>query len=132
MPDDGRHPYFNDRRAVFWYLHLEDALAAATSEGKRVIVQWGNQKCGGSRALVEKNILKEEIAEFLNAHFVAVAADSTAPDPDVAALVASLPKHEPTPVCVYLAADGRLLHSTAGGRPAAVLLQDMTEATGRK
>jgi uncharacterized protein DUF255 len=129
---DGRHPHFNDRRAVFWYRTLAEGLAEAARAERRVFVQVGRQSCGGSRALVEKTMLKDEIAEYVNAHFVAVAADADAPDPDVLALLPSLPRREPTPLCIYLAADSRVLHSTAGGRPAAVFLQDMTEAVGRK
>lgn len=132
---DGRHPHFNDRRAAFWYGSLSEGIEQAQLTGKRVFVQYGRQSCGGSRALIEKTLLKDEIAEYLNAHFVAVAVDADAPDADVAVLLPSLPKREPTPICIYLASDtatGRLLHSTAGGRPAAVFLQDMTEAVGRK
>ena len=50
----------------------------------------------------------------------------------IAALLPNLPRQEPTPLCVYLAADGRILHSTVGGRPAAVFLRDMTEALAKK
>ena len=132
---DGRHPHFNDRRAAFWYGSLAEGLEQAQLTGKRVLVQFGRQSCGGSRALVEKTLLKDEIAEFLNAHFVAVAVDADAPDPDVAAVLPSLAKREPTPLCIYFASDGpggRVVHSTVGGRPAAVFLQDMTEAVSRK
>ena len=133
MPiSDGKHPYFMDRRAVFWHDSLEDAMATAVAEHKRVFVQWGRPKCEGSRALVEKTIVKDEIAEFLNDHFVCLAVDADHADPRVAEIVATLPKREPTPLCIYLSTDGRVLHSTAGGRPAAVLLRDFTEAQSKK
>ncbi len=125
-----RHPWFNDRARVPWHARLADARAAA--DGKRVFVLVGRASCGGSRALVERTITKDEIAEFLNGHFVAVAADADAPDPDLAALLPSLPRREPTPLCLYLAPDGRLLLSTAGGRPAAVFLNDLVEASSKK
>ena len=132
MSDEGLHPYFLDRRAVFWHASLGDALALAASSGKRVFIQYGRQRCEGSRALVEKTIVKDEIAEFLREHFECLAVDADLATPEVAAIVAGLPKREPTPVCIYLAGDGRVLHSTAGGRPAAVLLRDFTEATSKR
>jgi Thioredoxin-like len=122
-----QHPYFQS--PIQWHPTLVEAREAAAREGKRVFLQWGRHSCGGSRAMVEKTINKEEIAEFLVAHYACVAADADRPDPEVAALVHALPRHEPTPVCLYLSADGRLLHSTAGGRPAAVFLSDMLEAS---
>src|SRR5256885_2032011 len=122
-----RHPWFNDRASVGWHARIADARAAAR-EGQRLFVLVGRAGCGGTRALVERTIVKDEIAEFLNAHFAAVAADADAPDPDLAALLPSLPKREPTPLCLYLSRDGRRLLSTAGGRPAAVFLNDLVEA----
>jgi hypothetical protein len=128
----GRHPHFDDRRATAWHTTLADGIAAAREAGRALFVQIGRQSCGGSRALVERTLPKDEIAEFLNASFVAVALDADALDPDGAALLARATKKEPTPVCLYLAADGRLLHATAGGRPAAVFLQDLTEALAKR
>ena len=132
MTQPGPHPYFNDNRAAAWYTRLTDGLAAAQEAGRHVFVQIGRLPCGGSRALIEKVIPKEEIAEFLRDHFVCVGLSADDPDPALAALVAQLPKREPTPLCVYLAADGRPLHSTAGGRPPAVFLRDMTEALAKR
>lgn len=131
MAEPGPHPYFNDNRAAQWYSRLDEGLAAARRDGRRVFVQIGRVPCGGSRALVEKVIPKEEIAEFLREHFVCVGLSADDPDPSIAALVARLPKREPTPLCVYLGPDGTPLHSTAGGRPAAVFLRDMTEAQAK-
>ena len=129
---EGLHPYFHVYGAERWYGGLAEALAAARASGRKVLVVSGRQTCNGTRALVEKTIGKEEIAEYLNAHFVAVAVDAGAAEPDVAAIIAALPKREPTPLSIYLTADGRVVHSTAGGRPAAVFLNDMLEATVKK
>ncbi len=128
----GHHVYFNDQRATFWHGRLKEGLLAAREAGKRVFLQVGRLTCGGSRALVEKTIPKDEIAEFLNAHFVCVGVDADRADADVAQLLQGLPRHEPTPVCIYLDGEGRPLHSTVGGRPAAVFLRDLTEAAARK
>ena len=38
----------------------------------------------------------------------------------------------PTPLIIYVAVDGRVMGSTAGGRPPAVLLNDMLGATSKK
>jgi hypothetical protein len=132
MGDDGLHPYFNDRRTVRWHASLESALAAAQESGKRVFVQYGRQSCGGSRALVEKTILKDEIGEFLRDNYECFAVDADHAPEEISAILATLPKREPTPVCIYLASDARVVFSTAGGRPAAVFLNDMVEAKGKK
>ena len=131
MPE-GRHPYFLDRHAVAWHTRLGEGRAAATAAGRHLFVLYSRPGCEASRALVEKIIVKDEIAEVLREHFVCVASDARDPEGEVTTLLKALPKQEPTPLCIYLASDGRLLHSTAGGRPAAVLLRDLTEALARK
>jgi hypothetical protein len=80
---------------------------------------------------VEKTIGKEEIQEYVDAHYVCVAGDADSPEPAVAALVARMAQHERTPLCLYLSADGAFLHSTSGGRPPAVFLSDLLEAPHR-
>jgi uncharacterized protein YyaL (SSP411 family) len=124
------HPHFVS--ANVWYTRLDDALAAAAASGKRVFLQVGRQSCAGSRALVERTLAKEEVADFLASRFVSLAGDADRPEPQVAAIVAGLPQHAPTPLCIYLAADGRVLASSAGGRPPAVLLNDMLSALAKK
>ena len=124
------HPHF--RSPIEWLPTIAAAKERAAREGKRVFVQVGRGTCGGSRALVEKTVAKEEIAEFLLQHFACAAVDADAEgygDPAAAELVAQLPRREPTPLCVYLDAGGRLLHATAGGRPPAVFLTDLVEAS---
>jgi uncharacterized protein YyaL (SSP411 family) len=113
--------------AVPWHRSLEPALAEAGPR-RCVLVQVGRQLCGASRAMVEKSVAKEEILEYLTEHYVCVSADADAPEPRVAALISSMPHHERTPFCLFLAPDGRLLHSTAGGRPPAVFLADLIQA----
>ena len=129
---DGRHPYFRVQGAERWFAHLAEAYTVAAASGRKVLVVYGRVTCAGSRALVEKTIMKEEIADHLNRHFVVVAGDAAGVDPDLQLIIDALPRHEPTPLCIYLTADGRRLHFTAGGRPAAVFLNDMLEATARK
>jgi hypothetical protein len=123
------HPHFAS--ALSWHRRLADALAEARVSGRRIFVQHGQARCAASRAMVEKVLAKDELAEYVAANYVLCASDALAPEPEVAALLAALPKREPTPVCLYLDATGRLLSSTAGGRPAAVLLNDLVLAHAR-
>lgn len=132
MSNDGRHPFFDDRRAVRWHLELAPALTEAQASGRRVFVCLGGPKCGGTRALVEKTIWKEEIAEYLNKHFVSVAVDPAHPEPELQAVISGIQKKEPTPLCLYLGSDGHLVMSTVGGRPPAVFLNEMMEGATRK
>jgi hypothetical protein len=74
---------------------------------------------------------KEEIHEYLDAHYLCVAGDADAPEPAVAELVARMPQQARTPLCLYLSAENQLMHSTAGGRPPAVFLSDLLEAPHR-
>ena len=126
----GQHPYFTS--GLSWHVHLADGLAEAREHGLRIFLQHGHRLCSGTRALVERTLAKEEVAEVMAKHFVCVASDADQLEPDVAALIAQLPRKEPTPLCIYLDGDGRLLTSTAGGRPPAVLLNDMLSATPRR
>ena len=125
----GRHPHFVSPQ--FWHASLAEGLAAARESQRAVLLVVGRQSCGGSRALVEKTIAKEEIHEYLNDHYVCVAGDADAPEPEVAALIGRMAQHDRTPLCLYLSADEKLLHSTSGGRPPAVFLSDLLEAPHR-
>ena len=127
----GRHLHFDDRAAVSWHRSLAPALEEAGQAGKCILVQLGHKDCGGSRALVERVIPKEEITEALRAGFVCVCQDSANIDPPIAERLATLPRREPTPVCMFLDSSGRVVHSTIGGRPPAVFLRDLTEAESK-
>jgi hypothetical protein len=126
----GRHPHFVS--PLFWHASLAEGLVTARESTRAVLVVVGRQSCAGTRALVEKTIAKEEIQEYLDAHYVCVAADADAPDPTVAALVARMAQHDRTPLCIYVSAEGELMHSTSGGRPPAVFLSDLLEAPHRR
>jgi hypothetical protein len=131
MDRGGRHLHFDDRRAVTWHHALGPALEAAAQAGKCVLVQLGRADCGGSRALIERVLPKEEITEALNTGFICVCADITNLEPLIAERLATLPRREPTPVCMFLDSSGRVVHSTIGGRPPAVFLRDLTEAEAK-
>jgi len=125
-----QHPWFTS--ALQWQTKLDDAIAEATAAGKRLMLVVGRATCGGTRALVERTLAKEELEAFTREKFTLVAADADAPESRVREIVEALPVKAPTPLIVYLALDGRVLSSTAGGRPPAVLLNDMLGATTRK
>ena len=125
----GRHPHFIS--PLSWHTSVADGLDAARETGRAVLLIVSRQSCCGSRALVEKTIGKEEIHEYVDSHYVCVAGDADAPEPAVAALVARMAQHDRTPLCLYLSADGALMHSTSGGRPPAVFLSDLLEAPHR-
>ncbi|HEY4999206.1 MAG TPA: thioredoxin family protein [Usitatibacter sp.] len=125
----GRHPHFVS--PLFWHASLAEGLGAARESKRALLLVVGRQSCGGSRALVEKTTAKEEIYEYLDSHYVCVAGDADSPEPAVAALVARMSQHDRTPLCLYLSAEGELMHSTSGGRPPAVFLSDLLEAPHR-
>ena len=125
----GRHPHFIS--PLVWHASVAEGLVAARESNRAVLLVVGRQSCGGSRALVEKTMAKEEIHEYLDSHYVCVAGDADGPEPTVGALVARMPQHDRTPLCLYLSAEGALMHSTSGGRPPAVFLSDLLEAPHR-
>ena len=129
MGEAGRHPHFVS--PVAWHASLAEGLVAARESKRAVLLVVGRQSCGGTRALVERTIAKEEIHEYLDAHYVCVAGDADSPEPAVAELVARMPQHDRTPLCLYLSAEQELMHSTSGGRPPAVFLSDLLEAPHR-
>jgi hypothetical protein len=128
------HPYFQS--VPIWQTSLPDALAEAAATGRRVFLQIGRIDCGGSRALVEKTIAKEEIVDYLQERFVCVARDADALDDTERALVGRMRGAQQgaprTPLCLYLDASGALVLETSGGRPAAVFLNDLMEAATRR
>lgn len=125
-----QHPWFSS--ALWWHTDLDDAIAAATSAGTRLMLVVGRATCAGTRALVERTLAKEELEQFTREKFTLVTADADALAPRVREIVDALSQKAPTPLIVYLTVDGRVLHATAGGRPPAVLLNDMLNATTRK
>jgi hypothetical protein len=141
MDSPSRHPFFDDRAAVPWHHSLEAGAAAARASGQRLWIAVTSPDCGGSRALIERVLPKEEISAELRDGFICVSIDGRAPEPAVQALLALAPRRAPTPVCLYAAllpatssedpGGLRLVYSTAGGRPAAVILCDLTEARSR-
>jgi uncharacterized protein YyaL (SSP411 family) len=127
------HPWFTS--ALVWHVGLDEAIAEATAKQKRLMLVIGRATCAGTRALVERTLAKEELEEFVREKFALVAADADEPefgDPRVREIVEALPVKAPTPLIAYLTLDARTLLSTAGGRPPAVLLNDMLNATTRK
>ena len=129
MGEAGRHPHFVS--PVAWHASLAEGLVAARESQRAVLLVVGRQSCGGTRALVERTIAKEEIHEYLDAHYVCVSGDADSPEPAVAELVARMPQHDRTPLCLYLSGQNELMHSTSGGRPPAVFLSDLLEAPHR-
>lgn len=125
-----KHLYFQSQ--PIWHHALEPALVAAKASGKRVLLTVGRIDCGGSRALVEKTISKEEIFDYLVEHFECVCRDADALDDRERELVARMRKAERTPFNLFVDADGKLLLETSGGRPAAVFLNDLVEAATKK
>ena len=94
MGEAGRHPHFVSPLA--WHASLAEGLVAARESKRAVLLVVGRQSCGGTRALVERTIAKEEIHEYLDAHYVCVAGDADSPEPAVAELVARMPQHDRT------------------------------------
>ncbi|HEX9101175.1 MAG TPA: thioredoxin family protein [Polyangia bacterium] len=125
-----QHPWFSS--ALMWRTSLDEAVADATATGKRLMLVIGRATCGGTRALVERTLAKEELEQFTREKFALVAADADALEPRAREIFDALPVKAPTPVIAYLTVEGRVLAATAGGRPPAVLLNDMLGATTRK
>jgi len=125
-----QHPWFSS--ALLWHTTLDGAIGEATASGKRLMLVVGRATCGGTRALVERTLAKEELEQFTREKFALVAADADGLEPRAREIFDALPVKAPTPVIAYLSVDGRVLVATAGGRPPAVLLNDMLGATTRK
>jgi hypothetical protein len=125
-----QHPWFTSGLA--WHTSLDAALSEATAAGTRLMMVVGRHTCAGTRALVERTLAKEELEEFTREKFALVAADYDALEPRAKEIVDALAVKAPTPLIVYIAVDGHVVGATAGGRPPAVLLNDMLGATTRK
>ena len=125
-----QHPWFSS--GLPWHTQLDEAIAEATASGRRLMLVVGRATCNGTRALVERTLAKEELEQFTREKFTLVAADADALEPRAREIVDALAVKAPTPLIAYLTVEGRVLAATAGGRPPAVLLNDMLGATTRK
>ena len=125
-----QHPWFSS--GLLWHTRLDDAIAEATASGRRLMLVVGRATCNGTRALVERTLAKEELEQFTREKFTLVAANADELEPRAREIVDALAVKAPTPLIAYLTVEGRVLAATAGGRPPAVLLNDMLGATTRK
>jgi hypothetical protein len=124
------HPFFVS--PIAWHHDLASALATARESGRHVFVVHGGRTCTGTRQLVERTLAKQELSEFVDANFEPLVSDAEATAPEIATLIGTLAIKQPTPLCLYLSTDGTaVVHSTAGGRPPAVLLNDMLTARAK-
>jgi hypothetical protein len=121
------HPHFVS--PLRWHTDLNDARTDAAETGRMILVVHGPAGCAGTRGFVERTMAKEEIAGLVRERFVVLASDAERPAGDLGSILASAPKLEPTPVCLYLSSAGELAFSTAGGRPPAVLVNDLLKAS---
>lgn len=112
------HPHFDDRGTLDWHPRLDDALAAARRQGKRVFIEFGRELCGNCRALVQGVVPHPEVAPLLQAGFVAVASDCDDPEDAVAALTEHMPDAMSLPFVIFTDAEGRFLAGAEGAQSA--------------
>jgi hypothetical protein len=121
------HPHFVS--PLSWHTDLAEACAEAARTGRMILVVHGAATCAGTRGFVERTMAKEEIVGLLRQRFVVLASDAERPADVLAGVLARAPRLAPTPVCLYLSSGGELSFSTAGGRPPAVLVNDLLQAS---
>ncbi|MEO8603479.1 MAG: thioredoxin domain-containing protein [bacterium] len=93
---------------VDWYPWGDEAFARARAEGKLVLLSVGYSTCHWCHVMEEESFEDEEIAEFLNRHYVAIKVDrERRPDVDAVymAAVEHLTGRGGWPMTVWLTAD---------------------------
>jgi len=108
------HPHFDDRGTLDWHTTLDEALAAAARDGKRVFIEIGREACSQCRTLVQSVVPHPEIAPLLQQGFVAVASDCDDPEEEVLALAQQLEDAYMLPFVVFADAQGRFLSGSSG------------------
>ncbi len=129
MNERSSHPHFDDRGTLEWHTRFADALAAATAGNKKIFIEFGRELCGQCRSLVESVIPRPEIARALREHFVALAADADAAEPEVDELAAQLEGAMMLPFVLFADARGRFLDGYSGVVTAPYLLRKLNELT---
>jgi uncharacterized protein YyaL (SSP411 family) len=114
---------------VDWYPWGPEAFARAKAEGKPVLLSIGYSTCHWCHVMEEESFEDEEIAAYLNAHYVAIKVDREA-RPDVDALymtaVQAMGVSGGWPLTVWLTPEGRPFYGgtyfppRAGDRPGGV------------
>jgi len=109
------HPHFDDGGTLDWHLRWADALAAARAEDKKVFIEFGREMCSQCRTLVQAVVPSPGIAELMSAHFVGLASDCDAPEPQVVDLVSEhLADGMMLPFVLFTDAEGRFLAGAHG------------------
>ncbi len=119
------HPHFEDH-GLAWHTKLEDALEQAKREGKHVLVEYGRERCGQCRTLVQNVMPSPAVRAELEKHFVLLATDCDAPEEAVRAIGAKHMSHARSlPFVMYLRSDGSFVTGTQGGRDPHTFLHDL-------
>jgi thioredoxin-related protein len=115
------HPHFDDKGTLEWHTDLPSALQRAKNEGKLLFIEYGRERCGQCRALVQSVVPRPEIARLLRAHFVALAADCDEAEDAVEALAGQLEDATMLPFVLFTDASGKFLEGSSGGVDAGAL-----------
>ena len=79
--------YTNDK--INWYLWSKEAFNKAMQEDKPVFVSIGHRTCFRCFKMHQETFLDEEIASFINEHFIAIIVDKDE-RPDIAMLYSQI------------------------------------------
>ncbi len=108
------HPHFDDGGNFDWHTSLEEALAAARSDARLVLIEYGREQCSQCRALVQNTLKLPEIAPLLAEHFVLLAADCDNADEDVEEIALKLEEAMELPFVLLLDSNGQFLGGVSG------------------
>ena len=119
------HPHFDDRGTLHWYETLEGAKAAARESGRMIFIEFGRQACSQCRTLVEATVPRPDVADLLENHFVALAADADADDDAMLAIASRLEGAMSLPFVLFTDAEGQFLDGYSGAASPPYLIKTL-------
>ncbi|QDU68366.1 thioredoxin family protein [Engelhardtia mirabilis] len=123
------HPHFDDRGTLDWFKTFAEAQAAARRDGKKILIEYGREKCSQCRAFVQSVVPRPEVAELLRENFVALASDCDDPEEEVEELAMKLEDATTLPFIVLADANGQFLEGIAGAVEATTLQRMLERLT---
>ncbi|HPF15505.1 MAG: thioredoxin family protein [Planctomycetes bacterium] len=119
------HPHFDDHGTLDWFQTLEGAVDEAKRTGRLIFMEFGRKACSQCRSLVEAIVPRPDVAELLQNHFVALAADADGEDDAILRLASQLPDAMMLPFVIFADAEGQFLEGYSGSASAPYLLKTL-------
>ncbi|MEZ5973506.1 MAG: thioredoxin family protein [Planctomycetota bacterium] len=132
MSSKNPHPHFNDRDTLDWHVTLEGAKESARRTGRMIFIEFGRKACSQCKSLVEAVLPRPDVSDLLQNHFVALAADADADDPEILRIASHLEDAMMLPFVMFTDAEGQFLDGYSGASTPPYLIKTLEKLIAQR